>query len=152
MYICNRCGKLIDELPTSSQCHGYTGLGDELREEFAETECSCGGEFVEARQCKICGEYYSDEDYPYDVCECCAEEYETVGHALEYGEQRKEKVEINGFIYSVLSNEQINEILTKWVEENFTDHSKYVRDYCEDDKFDFSEFCIEKYEQERASL
>jgi hypothetical protein len=39
----------------------------------------------------------------------------------------------------LLSKEQIGEILTKWVEENFTDHSKPIIEYCENDKGAFSE-------------
>jgi hypothetical protein len=144
MYICNSCGRLIDELPTSSQCHGYTGLGDELREEFAETECYCGSEFVEARQCKICGGYYSDEDYPYDVCECCAEEYQSLKIALEIGSNNTEKINVNGFVAHMLTEEEINKILTKHILDNFAEDKTNVSDYCKNDMDYFADLIIEK--------
>ena len=127
MFVCKKCGKLIEdcEFPVVKQCHGYTSLGQPLTEDI-EGRCSCGGEFVEAEKCKICGEWFDNREL-HGVCESCLSNYETVGVALAIGKENTESVEgINGFVKSVLSAEQINKILTKWVEENFTDHSKYV--------------------------
>ena len=149
MYVCDCCGKAIDELSTKRQCHGYTSLGDSLDEEYVITSCSCGGEFVEAEECAICGQPYDDRDL-YGICECCMENYETVKNAIEFGDNRRETIEVNGFICYALTNESINQILTKWCEENIADYSKDVKYYCEDDKFDFSEFCKEKYEKDRG--
>ena len=147
MYICNRCGELIqdDELGTTTQCHGYSSLGQPYIEVCDDDRCNCGGRFVEATKCKVCGEWYDSNDYDYDVCEVCTEEYQTVGDALEYGAEDTTDVEINGFVASVLSEEQINRILIKWVEENFVDHSKDVIAYCEEDKLCFTEYLIKKY-------
>lgn len=145
MLICNCCGNLIEdyELKKTYQCHGYTSLGQPLEEEIDEC-CSCGGEYVRASKCKICGEWFDNEDL-YGICEGCLEEYETVGTALEIGENDTTSVEINGFVASVLSAEQINKILAKWVEENFTDHSRDVVKYCEEDKAYFSDYLADKY-------
>ena len=150
MYICNRCGKLIDELSTDSQCHGYSSLGEAFVEEYAETECSCGGDFVEARQCEICGEYYSDEDYPYNVCECCAEQFETIESALEIGSNNTEKINVNGFVAYMLTEEEINAILTKHIIENYADDSSDISDYCKNDMDYFADFIIEKEEERKG--
>ena len=60
--------------------------------------------------------------------------------ALTIGSINPKSVEINGFIAAVLSQDQIDKILTKWVEENFIDHGKPVVDYLEEDKSYFSEY------------
>ena len=148
MLICNRCGELIEdhELKFTSQCHGYTCLGQPLSETIPE-DCRCGGEFVEAKKCNVCGEWFDNTDLN-GVCEGCLEEYETVGEALEIGENDTTSVDINGFVASVLSVEQINKILCKWVEENFIDHSKDVVKYCEENKAYFSDYLADKYGEE----
>lgn len=145
MFVCKNCGKLIEdyELPTAKQCHGYTSLGQPLTETI-DGLCSCGGEFTEATQCEICGEWFDNTELD-GVCEVCLEEYETVGTALEIGAENPETIEgINGFIKSVLSVEQMNKILTKWVEENFIDHSNAVVKYCEEDMPYYSDWVKNK--------
>ena len=144
MFVCKKCGNLVEQIPTTKQCHGHTSLGQRL-EETVDCLCHCGGEFVEATECKVCGEWFDNSDMN-NVCEVCIEEYETVGEALEIGAENTESVEgINGFVANVLSVEQINKILTKWVEENFIDHSTEVIKYCEEDKLYFSEWIQQKY-------
>jgi hypothetical protein len=73
------------------------------------------------------------------VCEACIEAHETVADVLEFGENDTEKIEINGFVASALSVEQINSILAKWVNENIIDHSKEVLNYINRDRALFSE-------------
>ena len=145
MLVCNVCGDVIEdyEIPTRTQCHGHTSLGQELLETI-DGNCSCGGEYVEATQCKICGEWFDNEEM-HGICECCLEEFETVPVALEMGKEYTEEVEINGFVANALSNEQINKILVKWVSENIIDHSKEVVKYCNEDKEYFSEWIEQKY-------
>ncbi len=146
MLVCNRCGRIIDDsdLSITYQHHGFTSLGDSYSEAVADN-CSCGGEFVEATKCAVCGEWFDNSDLA-GVCECCIEKHETVSEALEIGKENLHVVEgINGFVASCLSVEQINKILCKWVEENFTDHSKEVVKYCEEDKAYYSDWIAEKY-------
>lgn len=153
MLVCNCCGKTVEEqdIKTYRQCHAYSSLGDHFTEEIMNTRCACGGEFVKARECKVCGCWYPQED-SVEVCESCMESYETVGEALKLGEQRMTNVEVNEFIAFVLPKEQIDRILTKWVEENFVDHSKAVVEYCESDKSWFADYIIEKHEEEKDRL
>lgn len=136
MLVCDTCGKLIED--------DELGYGYEPHGERTPNCCSCGGDFIEATKCRVCGKHF-DSTHLHGVCECCLEEYETVGEALAIGEENTEDVEINGFIATVLTKEQINKILTKWVEENFVDHSKAVVDYCEDDKSYFADWIADKY-------
>ena len=145
MLICNKCGMLKneDEIESYYECHGTTSLGARLEEQCFDYDCDCGGEFVEALECEVCGEWFDNTDL-HGVCECCIEEYETVGDAILYGEEDMHSVDINGFVSSVISTEQINAILIKWVEENVIDHSKVVIKYCEKDKSSFSDFVYER--------
>lgn len=144
MLICNICGKVIEdyELNEITECHAHTCLGQSLEETIVEC-CECGGEFVEATECEVCGEWFDNSDL-HGVCECCLDEFETVGNALAIGETDTINVEVNGFIANVLSTEQMNKILTKWVEENFVDGAREVVKYCEADKQSFSEWIVDK--------
>lgn len=136
MLICNRCEKLKreEDLEYVTEMHG---------ERHLDYTCSCGGEYDEATKCKLCGEWFNN-DFLHGICEYCMEEEETVGNALAIGEYSTVKREINGFVADVLTDEQINKILIKWVEENFTDHSKPVWSYLESDKGAFCEYLEEK--------
>lgn len=144
MFVCTNCGTLVEEVPTTTQCHGYSSLGQPF-EETIDDCCSCGGEFVEAEKCSICGKWFDDAD-EYHVCECCMEEHETVKDAIELGEDDLVSVDgINGFVAKALSVEQINNILKRWVEENFVDRSKEVVKYCESDESRFADYLYENY-------
>lgn len=132
MLICTICGEVFDEF--------------EARREEGRTICpSCGYDIVyEATKCKICGEYFYAETDGIEVCDDCLESEQMVGTALEYGADRVESVAVNGAVYALLSEEEINSILTKYVEEHFTDHSKEVVRFCEEDKGDFADWLIER--------
>lgn len=136
MLVCNKCGTLVqaNDLGYVTEVHG---------ERHRNTHCKCGGEFIPATQCKLCGKWFDNTDL-HGICEGCLEEYETVGSALEMGDSNRTMVAINGFIADILDEDMINAILTKWVEENYTDHSRPVVDYCEYDKSYFSYFVAEK--------
>lgn len=138
MLVCTHCGELKreEELKYVTEPHG---------ERHLDYNCRCGGEFIEATKCRVCCKWFDNSELD-GVCEGCLDEYETVGMALEIGAENLESVDgINGFVASCLSVEQINKILVKWVEENFTDHSKAVVEYLEDDKGYFSDYLAEKY-------
>lgn len=137
MLVCNRCGTVVNynDLGYVTEVHG---------ERHRNTHCKCGGDFIPAKKCKLCDSWF-DNTALYGVCECCISEEETVGNALEIGAENTEMVEVNGFIAEVLTTEQINSILTKWVEENFVDHSIPVVQYLEGDISCFTEFLEDKY-------
>lgn len=71
MYICERCGHLVSEVPTESWRH------TELEGAFYECDdmaCDCGGDFVEACECECCGEYEAEEELLNGWCRCCVSE------------------------------------------------------------------------------
>ena len=145
MFICEKCGKVIEdyEFPMSKQCHGYTSLGQPLTETIAG-HCTCGGDFIEATQCKVCGEWF-DNDGMHGVCECCLDNYSTVNDALDFGENAKLEVEVNGIVAELLTEEQINKILRKWCEENFVDSSNDITKAIGEYKEEYSEFLVDRY-------
>ena len=70
MYICNRCGETTDEVETYTEMHGAEGTSNYGAITF-DKECHCGGNFVEAKQCNLCGEWF-DPDNMYDgICVEC---------------------------------------------------------------------------------
>jgi hypothetical protein len=146
MLVCNICGEVIseEELRTYKEIHGYSSLGQAFAERFTDFRCDCGGDYVEATECACCGKWFDNEDL-HGICEGCLEDYETLDNAIKIGEQYTEKVEINNFLASVFTAEQINEILATAAKERFADHSKEIVDYLECDKQAFSEWVIENF-------
>lgn len=145
MMVCNRCGHIVEdyEVGTYSQCHGHTSLGDGLCE-TVQKRCRCGGDYVEATRCELCGEWFDDTELN-GVCECCLDEHETVNNAIEYGEEHTTNIEgINGAVAYLLTTEEINEILVRWVKENYFDTSYGIHEYFYGEQFDFSEWLKEK--------
>lgn len=139
IYVCNTCGHLVEEenLKYVVEPHG---------ERHIDYNCNCchKGELIEASICKVCGKPFDNTEL-HGVCEGCLEEYETVGEAIKYGSESKVNVSINECLAYLLTENEIERILTKWVEENFTDRSKPIVEYCESDKSAFSEYLEEKY-------
>lgn len=141
-YICNLCGhiKYEDEFEYVTEPHG---------ERHLDFTCHCcgHGNYIKAEKCKVCGEFFdgSENSELCEVCDDCLEKHYTIEEALKYAEEGyTTSVEINSFIASALTEKQINEILTKYVEEHFTDHCKEIKDYCNDDKSAFCDFVIER--------
>lgn len=55
MYICNKCGDLIEELPTTTETEECWGRVVTWQEPY--NDCDCGGKYVDAVKCVHCGEY-----------------------------------------------------------------------------------------------
>lgn len=140
MLVCKVCGKVYEEEEARKRSYDHEFHYDEVY--YLCPHCH-SDEFEEATKCKICGEYFYDEDNV-GVCEECLDNSHDLETAFEYGAYRMESVAINGAIYALLTEEQINAILTKYVEENFTDNSKEVANYCNEDKQDFAKWLIER--------
>lgn len=146
MYCCNKCGKWSEELPITRQVHGFTSIGNSYEEDVA-ANCRCGGDFVKAFQCEVCGDWFctGDGEKPtHCICDQCVEEEMTVANAIEIGEGDAKSVKINGFICKALSEEQINNILSAFVLNNMRDIDKAVLLYCLEDEPYFREFAMSK--------
>lgn len=73
----------------------------------------CKGEIEDMHECKLCGEFYSDDNGAAGVCDACIHKHATFDNCLNYGDDSKTNVKINGFVASVLTESQINEILIR---------------------------------------
>lgn len=139
MLVCPICGTVFTKLEAERRTH----ISGERYDDIEYLCPICDNENLEeATKCEICGEYFYDEDNT-GVCDECFEANEDVGTALEYGSYNTELLEINGLISKLLGKKLINEILTKYVEEHYTDNSKRIVRYCEEDKSHFAEWLKE---------
>lgn len=151
MLICNYCGQVISEdeleIKRTATTSFHNGVGIETYYEDIPESCSCGGDFIEAKQCEICEEWNNPDDIYNEVCEKCLQENATFENALKYGgdEYGKVNVEINGFIATLLGQEKINQILEDYVRLNkLPQDEKVAKEFCLNDKYDFSYFVKEQ--------
>lgn len=141
-YVCEYCGKVLDEeeLPVYNEDYGFeTGIGyKSIIQEIVDT-CNCGGNFVEATECEMCGEYFNDCD-DIGICNNCLEENATFENAIKIGDDNPEKIYINGYLASEFTNEEIEEILRRELVESseFVDKRKY-KEYCIKNQYDLAE-------------
>lgn len=77
IYICYKCGRVYDEMPTMRQSHpygeGYAG------ENLSNDMCRCGGDVVEAEQCSRCGGYFEPYEMYGELCISCDLEVDEEG-------------------------------------------------------------------------
>ena len=131
MLVCNMCGDVIseDELEYYYESHG----------ERCPNCCSCGGYYVEATRCECCGEWY-DPDGSYGVCDECLAEHTTLDNAILMGKLNTICCKVNEFFSQILSDEEIDQILTEWVKANIKNDDERIGKYLNEDKSYFSEF------------
>ena len=75
MYICPKCGSLIDESELCCEVSRATWYDPPVY----ERQTCCGEDYVEAYTCDECGEYFKWEDLTDGLCGCCYKE--------KYGEE-----------------------------------------------------------------
>lgn len=69
IYICNKCGRVYDELPTVTEYHPY---GNSFATETVSSNmCRCGGDIQEAEQCRKCGGYFESYEVFDGLCLSC---------------------------------------------------------------------------------
>lgn len=123
MFVCDSCGELCSEydLPTYRENEYETGIG----------YCSCGGQYIKAKHCEICDEYF-DGTYE-SVCEVCKEENATLENAIGYGDEDRGEDELNPFLLRLFSISEIEEILKREIEQSMsirgTEYKKIAKDY-----------------------
>lgn len=150
MLICENCGNTIleSEIKTRTETSiSETSSGFIFDVEHYDEGCDCGGAFVEAEICPICGEYKPKDLNK--VCDYCLEDEETLETALEMGEKFKDDIEINSFLASVFTPQEIEEILTREFKQangsflrEFT--KDMVKDYLYTEKEVFADFIYDK--------
>lgn len=110
----------------------------------------CGGDIIDIRECKICGELCNDDELHNDVCDDCIHKHATFDNCLNYGDDSKTNVKINGFVASVLTESQINELLIREITKINSAISLFslLRDeqiaFAEEDKDWFAEQILKK--------
>lgn len=130
MFVCNNCGDTADELPEYTKDYGFGCLCD--------TECYCGGNFVDAKKCEICGKWIPQENYS-SVCDECLEESITFETAINVGEQDYKRIVINGYLASEFTVDEIESILKRELleAEKLNRKLKY-KEYCLENKQDLA--------------
>jgi DNA-directed RNA polymerase subunit RPC12/RpoP len=105
----------------------------------------CGGDIIDIRECKICGELCNDDELHNDVCDGCLYEYrfDTKG-LMELYKATKEKVEINAYIASYFSSSQIEEILQGVILANEEFLTINNREFIESDMDYMAQLILEK--------
>lgn len=129
-FKCKSCGDVVDSIEMTSS----------YRDE--DDFCRCGGEYEEAKACKICGNYCIDEELVSNVCYNCIADGMTFENAEEFG---KEENCLNYFYEYTLGIEKINSILGEYLRENSlpNDTDKIVS-FLKIDLMNFADFLAEK--------
>jgi hypothetical protein len=144
-YKCDHCGREFEEPDIVTETHG---LDSPPYEEIGVCPY-CKGWFEEMHKCEICGEYYTADELTSGVCDECIYQHDTdieLCHRL--GEEAEETIKINGFIASVFSEEQINEILWNRIKEISRIVNVSCYDFIESDKSWLAEKLIEEKQKE----
>ena len=131
-YKCLECGNIFDE--------GEQANWSESRGEFWGVASSenmsgcplCKGEFEETIPCAICGSEHLAEELSGGVCNDCIDEYKhDVDVCFNIGAEDTESVELNCFLTSIFSKEEIEEILLAVLQERNGFMRSFVNDLCE---------------------
>jgi hypothetical protein len=144
-YQCHECDRRFEEPDIITETHGMT---DGSCEKIGVCPY-CKGYFEEMHKCRICGQYFTDDELSGGVCDECIYEHSTdieLCHRL--GEEAEETIKINGFIASVFSEEQINEILWNRIKEISRIVNVSCYDFIESDKSWLAEKLIEEKQKE----
>lgn len=139
--ICLHCGHEFDPEDIVSKYY------DRATGTYDREECpNCGSEDIEEGMvCRICEDVHREEDMIGAVCKECFDKAVTFGNALRYGKERKQGVELHGFLTWCFSEEEIESILLKNLQEQSPEWRKRMaNEYCTDDKYDFADFLDEK--------
>lgn len=140
-YQCHECDRRFEEPDIITETHGFT---DGQCEKHGVCPY-CKGYFEEMYQCRICGQHCTDDELTSGVCDECIYEHATdieLCHRL--GQEAEESIKINGFIASVFSEEQINEILWNRIKEINRMVNVSCYDFIDGDKSWFAEQLIKE--------
>lgn len=121
MYECHECGRHFDEPDIVQERHG---LDTPPYEEIAVCPY-CHGYFEEMSKCEVCGEYFCNYELKCGICEDCIDNSLTVENCYRWGDDFKEKIEINGFLLAIYSAEEIESLLYAHFKKNCL-HKKLI--------------------------
>jgi hypothetical protein len=149
MYICEICGRLYDgDFGTHYEHHGHSSYYAE--EVDNDAVCgTCGGEYVEATKCAVCGEWFYDEEN-LGVCECCLDNAKTYENACKIWADDTNSVEVKPILNCVFGERKINEILFAYLEANLADYEKEIKDYINENIDYLADILKERKENENG--
>lgn len=138
MYICKDCGDTFDVAKSATEFQPY---GNGYVAEPEHYVCPyCGGEFEEAQQCEICGEYCTSSDIHNGVCSyCLEEEFDDIDRLIQYSDSITKGGEINDFVKWCFKNntEKMNsalkEALKLYFSLNKSIYAKFLTEYIAED-------------------
>lgn len=110
----------------------------------------CKGDIEDVYECKLCGELYSDDELESGVCLKCIDKHTNLDNCIEFGNDDKRKVEVNGFIFSLLTEEQINDILVRIIRDANTITPIDCSEYVSDDYDWYGEQIVKQKESEKC--
>jgi hypothetical protein len=148
MYICEDCGKLIEELPCEIE---ELSLSEEFPSYTVKVpiplQCSCGGDFVEAGFCVKCRNYTASS---YEICNSCLEDAKTLDNCLEIGDEWQGTVKLNGFLFTFFDTADIEHILKEHLKKSPKEEiEKAIKEYYEDDEDYFMGWLQSKWKEEK---
>lgn len=134
MMVCSRCGRHEDD----------EYIFEEGRVTGESVKCRCGGIYLPAIRCGICGEWFDATKVENDecpVCPCCISDKSVLAVALEYAK------EIDGSVMSLLEfvfSNAAEDALIDLIEQNPEKYDDKIRDFCADDLSAFCEYLYRK--------
>ena len=138
MWICNECVAVFEN-PSEYYEHdtGYHGMDCPI----------CGSDDIdEAKRCAECDEWVNEKNLVNGLCPACIEKHANdYGTVKAYGADRKEAVEINGFLAWVFTPAEIEEILERELK-NSGNAEKDAHTFATDDPDDFTNWLNERSE------
>jgi hypothetical protein len=112
-FKCLECGHIFEEGEQArwEEHHPY-GMGY-ATESFSGCPV-CKGDYEETERCAICRKECLPDELDGGVCEECIDSYRyNIDICVEIGKQSMEEIEINGFLASMYSIDQIESLLWK---------------------------------------
>lgn len=112
MYKCTECGHLFEQGEERRWLESRGEYwGQPVHEET--TGCPrCGGGFEETKPCGLCGSEKTEEEMVGGVCLDCLDDYKyDTDTCLKLGELEREEVELNSFLLSIFTRDEIEEAL-----------------------------------------
>ena len=108
MYRCENCGNVFEDPAIVIERHGFS---DGPGEEFGVCPY-CNGDYAEAKQCEHCSEWFVEDDLCEGWCDSCIDSYQNdIETCYKVGKECPESIKINGFLATMFSNEDVEEIL-----------------------------------------
>lgn len=151
-YKCNHCGAFFSEaeIETATEYRGeFHGTNSYERVTVARCpECGTVDDYEEVERCTICGELYVQDETDSDICPNCMMSHANIDFCYKVGKDCETEIEINGFLTSMFSKEQIEEILFRELKKADEIQKINCVPFIEEDSSWFADKVIEEVENE----